>query len=87
MDVGIRELKAHLSAYVERASRGEVVRVTDRGVPRAVLMPLPDASAVDRGLAEGWIVRPDDGPPASVAPEPPPPGPSMTQILTDDRGS
>lgn len=41
MDVGIRELKARLSEYVDRAAGGKVVRVTDRGVPRAALMPLP----------------------------------------------
>ena len=41
MEVGIRELKQHLSEYLDRAERGEVVTVTDRGVPKAVLGPLP----------------------------------------------
>jgi prevent-host-death family protein len=31
MDVGIRELKQHLSEYVDRVERGEVIRITDRG--------------------------------------------------------
>jgi prevent-host-death family protein len=87
MDVGIRDLKARLSEYVDRASRGEAVRVTDRGVPRAVLMPLPDAGALDRGLAEGWVVREVVEPPAQVTPVHAPPGPTTTQILTDDRGA
>lgn len=87
MDVGIRELKARLSEYVGRASRGEVVRVTDRGVPRAVLMPLPDAGALARGLEEGWIVHQEVEAPAHVTPVHAPPGPTTTQILTDDRGS
>lgn len=87
MDVGIRELKAHLSEYVERASRGEVVRVTDRGVPRAVLMALPDPGALDRGLAEGWILRAEVEGPAQVTPVQAPPGPTTTQVLAEDRGA
>lgn len=87
MDVGIRDLKAHLSEYVDRASRGEVVRVTDRGVPRAVLMPLPASDNVERGLVEGWIVRESAEAPAHHDPVEPPPGPSTTTILSDDRGT
>lgn len=87
MDVGIRELKARLSEFVERASNGEVVRVTDRGVPRAVLMPLPVQDHVERGLAEGWIVREQIEAPDAVHPVTPPAGPTTTQILADDRGA
>jgi prevent-host-death family protein len=58
MDVGVRELKQHLSAYLERATRGETIRVTDRGVPKAVLGPVPGAARLDDGLAEGWITAP-----------------------------
>lgn len=38
--VGIKELKAKLSEYVERARDGEMVVVTDRGEPVAELVPL-----------------------------------------------
>jgi prevent-host-death family protein len=64
MDVGVRELKARLSEYLERASRGEVIRVTDRGVPKAVLGPMPGRLRLEEGIAEGWI-RPGDGRPAA----------------------
>jgi len=37
----VRELKQKLSEYLDRAERGEVLRVTDRGRPKAVLGPLP----------------------------------------------
>jgi prevent-host-death family protein len=37
MDVGIRELKQRLSEYLDRVSKGEVVRITDRGRPKALL--------------------------------------------------
>lgn len=87
MDVGLRELKARLSAYVERAANGEIVRVTDRGVPRAVLMPLPKSDRVADGIAEGWIRRSSDGPPGPFAPAEPRPGtPSSDELLAADRG-
>ena len=54
-DVGIRELKAHLAEYLERASRGEVVRVTDRGRPKAVLGPVPGRARIEEGIRDGWI--------------------------------
>jgi prevent-host-death family protein len=40
MNVGIRELKAHLSSYIARARRGEQVVITERGVPIARIEPL-----------------------------------------------
>lgn len=55
MDVGVRELKAHLSEYLDRAARGEVIRVTDRGRPKAILAPPPGRAALEEGVAEGWI--------------------------------
>lgn len=62
MDVGVRELKAHLSDYLDRAANGELIRVTDRGVPKAILGPLSADSdrAIEKGIAEGWI-RPGSG--------------------------
>lgn len=55
MTVGIRDLKARLSEHIERARLGENIVVTDRGKPVAMLVPLPTASALDRGIEEGWI--------------------------------
>ncbi|MFN8643962.1 MAG: type II toxin-antitoxin system prevent-host-death family antitoxin [Candidatus Binatia bacterium] len=51
MDVGVRELKQNLSAYLERAARGESIRVTDRGVPKAILGPVPGAARLRRAHA------------------------------------
>jgi prevent-host-death family protein len=55
MDVGVRELKAKLSAVLQRAAAGEIITVTDRGRPIAVLGP--PLGAVDlRAAAEaGWL--------------------------------
>jgi len=54
-DVGVRELKQRLSEYLGRAERGELLRVTDRGRPKAVIGPLPGRARIDEGIEEGWI--------------------------------
>lgn len=86
MDVGIRDLKARLSEYVGRAAAGELIRVTERGVPRAVLMPLPVADRIEQGLAEGWVTQRRSQRPGPAAPIAPATGPSTTQLLDEDRG-
>jgi prevent-host-death family protein len=60
-DVGVRELKQHLSKYLDRAERGELLRVTDRGRPKALLGPLPGRARVEQGTAEGWITAGSGG--------------------------
>lgn len=40
--VGVRNLKNHLSEYLARSRRGEVIEVTDRGVPVARLVPVDE---------------------------------------------
>ena len=58
MNVGIRELRAHLPEYVKKAAAGELILVTDRGRPVAKLEGLGGASMVEQGVAEGWITPP-----------------------------
>lgn len=55
VDVGVRELKQHLSHYIDRAEHGEMVRVTERGRPVAMLGPLPGEGRIREGIAEGWV--------------------------------
>ena len=55
MDVGVRELKQNLSKYLKRAARGETIRVTERGIPKAVIGPIPGRLKIEEGIAEGWI--------------------------------
>lgn len=56
-DVGVRQLKEHLSEYLDRAERGEVVRVTERGRPKALLGPVPDRQRIEAGVRDGWITQ------------------------------
>ncbi|MDP9404623.1 MAG: type II toxin-antitoxin system prevent-host-death family antitoxin [Actinomycetota bacterium] len=84
MDVGIRELKEHLSELVERAANGEVIRVTDRGRPKAMLAPLPGRIRLEEGLAEGWIRRPSTEAPVPARRHRA--SRSIAEVLDEDRG-
>jgi prevent-host-death family protein len=54
--VGIRELKAKLSHYLERAAAGETIVVTNRGKAKAELRGLsPVERRIQQGIEEGWI--------------------------------
>lgn len=84
MNVGVRALKERLSEYLERAARGELIVVTDRGEPKALLGPVPGRLDLERGIAEGWI-RAGSG----EAPRPArrfKPRLSTREALHDDRG-
>lgn len=58
MDVAVRELKAQLSAYLKRAAAGEVITVTDRGRPVAVLGPVLQRIDLSAAIEAGWVTGP-----------------------------
>lgn len=58
MNVGVRELKQHLSEYLDRAACGETVQVTDRGVPKVLIIAVPGHGQLERGVEEGWLRAP-----------------------------
>jgi prevent-host-death family protein len=53
--VGIRELKARLSEYLDRAAAGETIVVTHRGKAKAEIRSLPVEERIQQGIREGWI--------------------------------
>ena len=55
MDVGVRELKAKLSSFLQRAAAGEVITVTDRGRPVAVLGPPMTGVDLAAAIDAGWV--------------------------------
>jgi antitoxin (DNA-binding transcriptional repressor) of toxin-antitoxin stability system len=75
---GIRDLKAHLSAYLHEVERGEVLLVTDRGRVVAEMRP-PGAAERSaspaelryRRLVESGLLRPAADPDALSAVRPP----------------
>lgn len=67
--VGVRELKAHLSSYLQRVAAGEELVVTDRGRPVARLVPLgPGTDTLAELMASGLVSVPRR--PKAPAPQP-----------------
>lgn len=87
MDVGVRELKDRLSEILDKAAAGEIVRVTDRGVPKALIVPVNSGDSIARGLEEGWLTRRSSLAPGRFRPQAAVPGtPTSTEIISVDRG-
>jgi prevent-host-death family protein len=86
MEVGVRELKARLSEYLDRAERGEIIRVTERGRPKAMLVPLPGKLRIEEGIAEGWITPPKTKTRRRRQIRPVKADRSIAEILAEDRG-
>ncbi len=47
MQVSVRELKNHLSAYLHKVQKGEPIIVTSHQVPLARLLPIPQSTDQD----------------------------------------
>jgi len=57
--VAVRELRQNLSVHLRRVKKGEVLEVTERGQPVAVLAPLPEMlTPMGRLLLSGRVMRP-----------------------------
>jgi len=66
ISVGIKELKAKLSSYVDKARHGEEIVVTDRGKEIALVLPISrERSAVKQLVGSGRAVW-TGGKPAGV---------------------
>jgi prevent-host-death family protein len=84
MDVGIRDLKANLSAYLRRVAAGETFTVTDRGHPVAVLTAPVARVDLAAAVAAGWVTpaaRRSLGPVRRH-----PPVGRVLDVLAEDRG-
>lgn len=59
MEVGVRELKSHLSQYLAKVRGGETIVVTDRGEPIARIVPTPPPTlppSVLKAIEEGRVI-------------------------------
>jgi prevent-host-death family protein len=87
--VGVREIRQYLSVYLDRVKKGEVLEITERGQPVALLTPLPrQGSLVARLVAEGRATAPvgrlaDAPPPIKL--RLPKGTPTMSKILDEVR--
>ena len=55
MEAGVRELRDHLSKYLDAVRDGQQVTVTDHGKAVARIVPLSQPRPIDRLIAEGLI--------------------------------
>ena len=91
--IGVRELRQNASRYLERVKQGESIEVTERGVPIAVLGPVPTVKKTRiEELIEQGILIPGEGNLAewlaahpSERMDPNYDGPSTAQILHELR--
>lgn len=85
--LGVRELKASLSASLRRVSQGESIVITDRGRPVARLVPPDVPEGLARLLRAGrlhWSARRAHVP--RTRPALRGRGPSLSEIVLRDRG-
>lgn len=54
-EVGIRELRDHLSRYLDEVQQGNDVVVTDRGRAIARILPMSGETTLDRLIREGRV--------------------------------
>lgn len=66
VEVGVREFRDHLSAWLQRVQQGEELVVTERGKPVARIGPTGGRGALDRLIAEG-VVTPASTPRAPAS--------------------
>ncbi|MGH2746532.1 MAG: type II toxin-antitoxin system Phd/YefM family antitoxin [Actinomycetota bacterium] len=85
IEVGVRELKNALSSYLRLVRQGEIVIVTDRGVPVARVIPAGVPEHIANLMAEGrisWsgkkLAPPQELPRLS-------PGPPLSDYIAEDR--
>lgn len=55
MEIGIRELRDHLSRYIGQVRNGDEIIVTDRGRAVARVLPVRGERTIDRMIAEGLV--------------------------------
>ena len=86
--VGVRELRQNLSVYLRRVTGdGETLEVTERGVPVAVLAPLPNLEDPIAVLAARGLVSQCASVDHRSFPQPLPAGdgPTLSDLIATDR--
>ena len=89
-DVGSRELKTRLGAYLQRVRHGQTFIVTDRGEAVAELRPISRGTSTADRLArlstKGTVTRQRAGALAAFKPARVQKGVSASRIVSEERG-
>lgn len=84
--VGIRELKQNASKVIQEVKDGEVITVTEHGVPVAKIIPIANDRYLE--LIQEGTIQPGTGviDLSTIKPVKLPEGMTIEQILRDSRG-
>lgn len=86
VEVGVRELRANLGAYLDRVQAGEDIVVTKRGEAVARIMPPGARSVLDELIARGVVTAPTRPKrPIQTGGLPTPRGGTVTDLLIEQR--
>jgi antitoxin (DNA-binding transcriptional repressor) of toxin-antitoxin stability system len=87
--IGVRQLRAHLSAYLRRVSRGEIITIGDRRrQPLAQIVAVKRSAedeVLDRLAARGAITRARGKPPLPRPLKPRPGSPLLSDVVIEQR--
>jgi prevent-host-death family protein len=87
MDVGIRELRNHLSRYVDQVQEGQEIVITDRGKPVARMVPVQGARAkLERLIADGLATPAKHDREHRAVPEPIRARGTLSDLVIEGRG-
>ena len=86
MEVAVSELRANLSAWLDRARQGEEVVVTERGFPVVRLLGISTTAHLERLTGEGVVGHPVQGNrPSAVAGRRPQARRSVADLVSEQR--
>ena len=83
-EAGIRELRNHLSQYLDRVRSGEELVVTDRGTAIARILPMDELRPYDRPVREG-LIEPAPNRPRRRPQRPTRPKGPVSELVADQR--
>jgi len=83
--VGVRDLKASLSAYLRRVRDGESLTVTDHGQPIARIIPAGTPAGLERLMGQSWFKWSGRKPVLQDPPLKLTPGPSASDMVIQMR--
>lgn len=88
LNVGIRELKDHLSSYIKKVKRGEIVTITERGRAVAAITSLKEENAKKRLfelVMEGTLTWGGGEKPGGLKNPPKTKGKTVGEMVLEDR--
>ncbi len=91
MEIGIRELKDHLSEILHRANAGEKITITHHGRPLCEISPtevihVKRPAYLTKGIEEGWLTPGNGHTLQAMTPiKPKKAGKSTTELLRESR--